>query len=219
MRFKKVKVNQTKLCWNEQDLYFHQKTIREYSVKHDSFFHTCLTFCKYVWEKPNLCVKYRTCSFWHMFGFYPTCLEKTNTLVYLHLGAIFHTCFLMCFLKFLFAENLLSQSSQYTSTCVVLCFSSLSWLGKDFGLLAHLPRVYKNILDLSVLCINLTWFTKYSLTIVLYGHSSQWNCWLLIWFSLWTFSWITSLFSVWQILPHSLHDHIFPILKMRFNEF
>ena len=121
--------------------------------------------------------------------------------------------FLMCLLKFLFAENLLSQSSQYTSTCVVLCFSSLSWLGKDFGLLAHLPRVHKNILDLSVLCINLTWFTKYSLTIVLYGHSSQWNCWLLIWFSLWTFSWITSLFSVWQILPHSLHDHIFPIFS------
>ena len=119
--------------------------------------------------------------------------------------------FLMCLLKFLFAENLLSQSSQYTSTCVVLCFSSLSWLGKDFGLLAHLPRVHKNILDLSVLCINLTWFTKYSLTIVLYGHSSQWNCWLLIWFSLWTFSWSTSLFSVWQILPHSLHDHIFHI--------
>ena len=28
-----------------------------------------------------------------MFDFYPTCLEKKpNTLVYLHLGAIFHTC-------------------------------------------------------------------------------------------------------------------------------
>ena len=88
MRFKKVKVNQTKLCWNEQDLYFHQKTIREYSVKHDSFFHTCLTFCKYVWEKPNLCVKYHTCSFWQMFDFYPTCLEKTK-----HVGIFTPGCF------------------------------------------------------------------------------------------------------------------------------
>ena len=88
MRFKKVKVNQTKLCWNEQDLYFHQKTIREYSVKHDSFFHTCLTFCKYVWEKPNLCVKYHTCSFWQMFDFYPTCLEKTK-----HVGIFTPGCY------------------------------------------------------------------------------------------------------------------------------
>ena len=88
MRFKKVKVNQTKLCWNEQDLYFHQKTIREYSVKHDSFFHTCLTFCKYVWEKPNLCVKYHTCSFWQMFDFYPTCLEKNK-----HVGIFTPRCY------------------------------------------------------------------------------------------------------------------------------
>ena len=88
MRFKKVKVNQTKLCWNEQDLYFHQKTIREYSVKHDSFFHTCLTFCKYVWEKPNLCVKYNTCSFWQMFDFYPTYLEKNK-----HVGIFTPGCY------------------------------------------------------------------------------------------------------------------------------
>ena len=88
MRFKKVKVNQTILCWNEQDLYFHQKKIREYSVKHDSFFHTCLTFCKYVWEKPNLCVKYHTCSFWQMFDFYPTCLEKTK-----HVGIFTPGCY------------------------------------------------------------------------------------------------------------------------------
>ena len=30
--------------------------------------------------------------FFKMFDFYTTCLEKPNTLVYLHLGAFFHTC-------------------------------------------------------------------------------------------------------------------------------
>ena len=57
-------------------------------MKHDSFFHTCLTFCKYVWEKPNLCVKYHTCSFWQMFDFYPTCLEKTK-----HVGIFTPGCY------------------------------------------------------------------------------------------------------------------------------
>ena len=76
-----------------------KKTIREYSVKHDSFFHTCLTFCKYVWEKPNLCVKYHTCSFWQMFDFYPTCLEKTKHVgiftpgcYFPHMFGFWHTC-------------------------------------------------------------------------------------------------------------------------------
>ena len=146
--------------------------------------------------------------------FWSSQFSTTTSALFTMSERVSSSCFfLTCLLKFLLAENLLSHSSQDTTTCVVLCFWSLSWLGKDFGFVAHLPRVHINIPVSSVLCINLMWFTKYSLTIVLYGHSSQWYCWLLIWFALWTFSWIKSLFSVWQILPHSLHDQTFPIFS------
>ena len=96
MRFKKVKVNQTKLCWNEQDLYFHQKTIREYSVKHDSFFHTCLTF----WKKPNM-------------------------LVYLHLGAIFHTC--LDFDTYVWEKAHMCEKATQLHDCKCLAFCTHVW--------------------------------------------------------------------------------------------
>ena len=126
MRFKKVKVNQTKLCWNEQDLYFHQKTIREYSVKHDSFFHTCLTFCKYVWEKPNLCVKYHTCSFWQMFDFYPTFAEKTK-----HVGIFTPECYfphMFWILTHMYGKrHTCAQKANQLYVCKCLAFSTHVW--------------------------------------------------------------------------------------------
>ena len=67
---------------------FPQKQYGNIRWKHNSFFPTCLAFCKYVWEKPNLCVKYHTCSFWKMFDFYPTCLEKTK-----HVGIFTPGCY------------------------------------------------------------------------------------------------------------------------------
>ena len=51
-------------------------------------FNTGLAFDKYVWQKPNLCVKYHTCAFWQMFDFYPTCLEKNK-----HVGIFTPGCF------------------------------------------------------------------------------------------------------------------------------
>ena len=123
-----MKVNQTKLCWNEQDLYFHQKTIREYSVKHDSFFHTCLTFCKYVWEKPNLCVKYHTCSFWQMFDFYPTCLEKTKnqTHWYIYTWVLFSTHVWILTHRYGKRHTCVQKATQLY-VCKCLAFSTHVW--------------------------------------------------------------------------------------------
>ena len=87
--------------------------------------------------------------------------------MYERVSSWFGCFFLMCLLKFLFAEKLFSQSLHFTFTCVVLCFSILWCSGKDWGLSAHLPRIHMNIPVSSFLCLNLTWSTKYPFTIVL----------------------------------------------------
>ena len=89
---KKGKVNKPKLCENEQDLikeslFPSKKTCENIRYEHSDF-NTGLALDKYVWQKPNLCVKYHTCAFWQMFDFYPTCLEKTK-----HVGIFTPGCY------------------------------------------------------------------------------------------------------------------------------
>ena len=72
-------------------------------------------------------IKFWSSQFWITTSALSTMSERVSSSCF----------FLTCLLKFLFAENLLSHSSQDTSTCVVLCFWSptIKEIGRVFKLL------------------------------------------------------------------------------------